>query len=346
MSEKLNNKRSRDEDNEDNKRSRDDDNEDNKRIKLDGSKIERDNSRFIVFPIKNKVLWELYKKAQASFWTAEEIDLSKDLLDWNKMNGRERNFISKILSFFATADGIVNENIVKRFMDTDVYEISCFYGFQFMIENVHTEVYSLLLQTYIEDSVERDELFRGIELIPCIKKKAEWAQDWINNDRKMSERLIAFAIVEGVFFSGSFAAIFWLKKKGLMPGLSFANELISRDEGLHCTFACELFKNYECPEQDLVYKIFDEAIVIEEEFWRDILPEGLLGMNSESLIQYTKYVADRLLFELGYAKKYDVTNPFDFMESISLEGRTNFFERRVSEYKKSNFGPIAFDAEF
>ena len=320
-------------------------NEDTKHISFD--KSERDNSRFILYPIKYERLWNLYKQAIASFWTPGEINLSQDLNDWNAaIREDERKFISKILSFFATADGIVNENIVERFMcEVEIPEVKYFYGFQIMIENIHAEVYSLLIQTYINDPIEREGLFKGIDLIPCIKKKARWVQNWIINDRPMSERLIAFVIIEGVFFSGSFAAIFWLKKRGLMPGLSFANELISRDEGLHCTFAYELFKHYEHPDQDLVYKIFDEAIVIEEEFWREILPNDLLGMNFKLLIQYTKFVADRLLLELGYVKKYDITNPFDFMENISLNGKTNFFERRVSEYRKPDYGEIRFDVD-
>lgn len=281
----------------------------------------------------------MYKKAEASFWTAEEIDLSKDLSDWHhKLNDDERYFISHVLAFFAASDGIVNENLVQRFSnEVQAPEARCFYGFQIMMENIHAETYSLLIDTYIKDPKQRTYLFDAIETIPCIKKKAEWAIKWIEDtESTFAQRLIAFAAVEGIFFSGSFASIFWLKKRGLMPGLSFSNELISRDEGLHTDFACLLFNHLNSkPDPAAVLAIITEAVAIECEFLTEALPVALLGMNAKLMVQYIEFVADRLLLSLGNKKHYNSTNPFDFMESISLAGKTNFFEKRVGDYQKA-----------
>ncbi|KAK9463887.1 ribonucleotide reductase [Lipomyces oligophaga] len=300
--------------------------------------IENKN-RFVLFPIKYHEIWQMYKKAEASFWTAEEIDLGKDLHDWeNRLNDDERYFISHVLAFFAASDGIVNENLVERFSnEVQVPEARCFYGFQIMIENIHSETYSLLIDTYIKDPAERAYLFDAIETIPCIKKKADWALRWIADKNSIfAERLIAFAAVEGIFFSGSFASIFWLKKRGMMPGLTFSNELISRDEGLHTDFACVLFSHLQHrPSPATVEKIITEAVVIEQEFLTEALPCALLGMNAKLMKQYIEFVADRLLVALGNKKVYNATNPFDFMENISLAGKTNFFEKRVSDYQKA-----------
>lgn len=316
--------------------------------------------RFVLFPIKYHEVWQMYKKAEASFWTAEEIDLSKDMTDWNKMNESERFFISRVLAFFAASDGIVNENLVENFSaEVQIPEAKCFYGFQIMMENIHSETYSLLIDTYIKDPKEADFLFNAIENIPCIKKKADWALRWIADDNALfAERLVAFAAVEGIFFSGSFASIFWLKKRGLMPGLTFSNELICRDEGLHTDFACLLFSHLQNrPDQTIVEKIITEAVKIEKEFFTDALPVSLLGMNANLMCQYVEFVADRLLVALGNKKVYNVTNPFDFMENISLAGKTNFFEKRVSDYQKagvmaknndasSNSKSFTFDEDF
>jgi ribonucleoside-diphosphate reductase subunit M2 len=281
----------------------------------------------------------MYKKAEASFWTAEEIDLSKDLHDWhNRLNNDERFFVSHVLAFFAASDGIVNENLVQRFSnEVQAPEARCFYGFQIMMENIHSETYSLLIDTYVKDPKQRAYLFDAIETIPCIKKKAEWAIKWIEDTTStFAQRLVAFAAVEGIFFSGSFASIFWLKKRGLMPGLSFSNELISRDEGLHTDFACLLFSHLKNrPSQQQVLEIITEAVAIECEFLTEALPVALLGMNSKLMVQYIEFVADRLLLSLGNQKHYNSTNPFDFMESISLSGKTNFFEKRVGDYQKA-----------
>ena len=281
----------------------------------------------------------MYKKAEASFWTAEEIDLSKDLQDWHhRLNNDERFFISHVLAFFAASDGIVNENLVQRFSnEVQAPEARCFYGFQIMMENIHAETYSLLIDTYINDSKQRAYLFDAIETIPCIKKKADWAIRWIEDtESSFAQRLVAFAAVEGIFFSGSFASIFWLKKRGLMPGLSFSNELISRDEGLHTDFACLLFKHLvHRPSQKAVEAIITEAVTIECEFLTEALPVALLGMNAKLMVQYIEFVADRLLLALGNPKFYHSANPFDFMESISLAGKTNFFEKRVGDYQKA-----------
>lgn len=293
--------------------------------------------RFVIFPIQYHDIWQMYKKAEASFWTAEEVDLSKDLQHWESLKDEERYFISHVLAFFAASDGIVNENLVERFMqEVQVTEARCFYGFQIAMENIHSEMYSLLIDTYIKDSKEREYLFNAIETLPCVKKKADWALNWIGNkNAKYGERVVAFAAVEGIFFSGSFAAIFWLKKRGLMPGLTFSNELISRDEGLHCDFACLMFKHLmNKPSESTVKKIVMNAVQIEQEFLTQALPVKLIGMNCDLMKQYIEFVADRLLLELGFSKIYRVENPFDFMENISLEGKTNFFEKRVGEYQR------------
>ena len=281
----------------------------------------------------------MYKKAEASFWTAEEMDLSKDLHDWNnRLNDDERYFISHVLAFFAASDGIVNENLVERFSnEVQAAEARCFYGFQIMMENIHSETYSLLIDTYIKDPVQREYLFDAIETVPCVKRKADWALRWISDKRaSFGERLIAFAAVEGIFFSGSFASIFWLKKRGLMPGLTFSNELISRDEGMHTDFACLLFSHLKRrPHPDTVKRIITEAVTIEQEFLTDALPCKLIGMNADLMCEYIEFVADRLLVALGNEKYYNKANPFDFMDMISLQSKTNFFEKRVSDYAKA-----------
>jgi ribonucleoside-diphosphate reductase beta chain len=294
--------------------------------------------RFVLFPIKHNDIWEMYKKAEASFWTAEELDLTDDLHHWaNKLNDDEKYFIKNVLAFFAASDGIVNENLAVNFLKEVQYpEARCMYGFQVMIENIHSEAYSLLIDTYIKDVVEKDRLLRAIDTIECVQKKAEWALRWIDKG-SFAERLVAFAAVEGIFFSGSFCSIFWLKKRGLMPGLSFANELISRDEGLHCDFACLLYTQHletQLPK-DTVTKIILDAVSIEKEFVSDSLPVGLIGMNAKLMCDYIEFVADRLLLALGCSKVFNATNPFDFMEMISLQGKTNFFEKRVGEYQKA-----------
>ena len=279
----------------------------------------------------------MYKKAVASFWTVEEVDLSKDLNDWERLKDGEKHFISHVLAFFAASDGIVNENLVENFaQEVQIHEARCFYGFQIAIENIHSEMYSLLINTYIRNKDEQARLFNAIETLPCIKKKADWALRWISNESaSYAERIVAFASVEGIFFSGSFAAIFWLKKRGLMPGLTFSNELISRDEGLHTDFACLMFKHLvNKPSETQVKAIVSDAVKIEQEFLTDALPVNLIGMNCGLMRQYIEFVADRLLLELGCAKLYNVENPFDFMENISLEGKTNFFEKRVGDYQK------------
>ncbi len=299
--------------------------------------LQENKDRFVLFPIKHPEIWEMYKKAEASFWTAEEMDLSSDLTHWNnKLNDDERHFIKHVLAFFAASDGIVNENLAVNFMNEVQYpEARCFYGFQIMIENIHSEAYSLLIDTYIKDPGEKDRLFHALDTVPCVQKKAEWAIRWISQG-SFAERLIAFAAVEGIFFSGSFCSIFWLKKRGLMPGLSFSNELISRDEGLHCDFACLLYSQLvEQLAPEMVQNIIADAVTIEKEFVRDALPVRLIGMNADLMCQYIEFVADRLLGALGISKIYQATNPFDFMDLISMSGKTNFFERRVSEYQKS-----------
>ncbi len=296
------------------------------------------NSRFVLFPIQHDDIWSFYKRAQASIWTAEEIDLEADLFDWeNKLNENERHFIKHILAFFAASDGIVNENLAENFLSEVQYtEAKFFYGFQIAMENIHSETYSLLIDAYIKDSAEKTHLFNAIDTLDCVKKKADWALRWIDNGT-FAERLVAFAAVEGIFFSGSFCSIFWLKKRGLMPGLAFSNELISRDEGLHCDFACLLYNNHvvEKLSKDQVEKIIRDAVEIEKEFVCDALPVKLIGMNSDLMSQYIEFVADRLLNEFGNNKIYNATNPFDFMDMISIQGKTNFFEKRVGEYQKA-----------
>lgn len=300
--------------------------------------LQENKNRFVLFPIEHDDIWAFYKKAEASFWTAEEIDLDADLVDWaNKLNDDERHFIKHILAFFAASDGIVNENLAENFLSEVQYtEAKFFYGFQVAIENIHSETYSLLIDTYIKDNKEKDMLFNAIETLDCVKRKAEWALRWIDNG-SFAERLVAFAAVEGIFFSGSFCSIFWLKKRGLMPGLSFSNELISRDEGLHCDFACLLYNNHveNKMTKEQIQEIIVDAVNIEKEFVTDALPVKLIGMNADLMQQYIEFVADRLLVELGNDKIYNVENPFDFMEMISLQGKTNFFEKRVGEYQKA-----------
>jgi ribonucleoside-diphosphate reductase beta chain len=300
--------------------------------------LEDNPNRFVLFPIQHDDIWNFYKKSEASFWTAEEIDLAADMVDWNeKLNDNERYFIKHILAFFAASDGIVNENLAENFVAEVQYtEAKFFYGFQIMMENIHSETYSLLIDTYIKDKEEKNHLFNAIETLDCVKKKATWALQWIDNGN-FPERIVAFAAVEGIFFSGSFCSIFWLKKRGLMPGLSFSNELISRDEGMHCDFACLLYTQHIVNKlpKSTVEKIIVDAVNIEKEFVCDALPVRLIGMNADLMSQYIEFVADRLLVELGNEKVYNATNPFDFMEMISLQGKTNFFEKRVAEYQKA-----------
>ena len=299
----------------------------------------RENPRkYVMFPIEFPDIWQMYKKAVASFWTVEEVDLSKDMDDWEKLKPEEQYFIKHVLAFFAASDGIVNENLVERFsQDVQVPEARSFYGFQIAIENIHSEMYSLLIDTYIRDPNEREYLFNAIENMPCVKKKADWALNWIASENaSYGERIVAFASVEGIFFSGSFAAIFWLKKRGVMPGLTFSNELISRDEGLHTDFACLMFKHLvHHPSESRVVEIVRDAVKIEQEFLSDALPVALIGMNGKLMCQYIEFVADRLLLELGCDKIYHSENPFPFMDMINLEGKTNFFEKRVGEYQKA-----------
>jgi ribonucleoside-diphosphate reductase subunit M2 len=294
-----------------------------------------DDNRFVMFPIKCDDIWKMYKKQMDCFWRAEELDLSKDLSHWETLTADEKYFISMILAFFAASDGIVLENLASRFMnDVQLAEARAFYGFQIMIENVHSECYSLLIETYIKDKDEKMKLFNAITNYPCIKKKADWAQKWIHDNRSsFATRLVAFACVEGIFFSGAFCSIFWLKKRGLMPGLTFSNELISRDEALHCEFAILLYSKLNKKiDKSRIHEIIKEAVDIETEFICHALPCKLIGMNSDLMIQYIKFVADRLVVQLGYKKIYDVVNPFEFMQLISLETKTSFFEARVSEY--------------
>jgi ribonucleotide reductase beta subunit family protein with ferritin-like domain len=280
----------------------------------------------------------MYKKQMASFWTSEEIDLYQDLTDWEKLSNNEKHFVKHILAFFAASDGIVLENLAQQFCtEIQIPEARCFYGFQIAMENIHSETYSLLIDTYIKDQQEKNLLFNAIENFPCIKKKADWALKWINNSNAFAERIVAFAAVEGIFFSGSFCSIFWLKKRSLMPGLTFSNELISRDEGLHTDFACLIYKHLNNKlSQEKIYEIIFDAVKIEKEFVSEALPVELIGMNSKLMSQYIEYVADRLLFALGYQKYFNVTNPFEWMEMISLQGKTNFFEKRVGDYQKAN----------
>ena len=319
--------------------------------------LKENPNRFVLFPIVHHDIWQVYKSAEASFWTAEEIDLSADLVDWStKLNDNERHFIKHVLAFFAASDGIVNENLAENFVREVQYtEAKFFYGFQIMMENIHSETYSLLIDTYIKDTAEKNYLFNAIETLDCVKKKAEWALRWIKNG-SFTERLVAFAAVEGIFFSGSFCSIFWLKKRGLMPGLTFSNELISRDEGMHCDFAWLLYNQHIVNKlsKESIREIIVQAVEIEREFVTDAIPVRLIGMNAELMSQYIEFVADRLLTELGNEKVYNTTNPFDFMELISVQGKTNFFEKRVAEYQKAGVkeGPtedkhtMTFDADF
>ena len=294
--------------------------------------------RFVLFPIQHDDIWNFYKKSEASFWTAEEIDLSADLLDWKeKLNDNERHFVKHVLAFFAASDGIVNENLAENFVSEVQYtEAKFFYGFQIMMENIHSETYSLLIDTYIQDTAEKNHLFNAIETMDCVRKKADWALRWIDVG-SFHERLVAFAAVEGIFFSGSFCSIFWLKKRGLMPGLSFSNELISRDEGMHCDFACLLYNDHVVNKLsvDTVTTIIRDAVSIEKEFVTESLPVNLIGMNADLMCQYIEFVADRLLGALNCPKIYNVENPFPWMDIISLQGKTNFFEKRVGDYQKS-----------
>ena len=294
-------------------------------------------NRFCAFPIQYQSIWEMYKKAEASFWTAEEIDLGSDQKDWDSLKESEKYFITHILAFFANSDGIVLENLAVRFMkEIQIPEARAFYGFQIAIENIHGETYALLIESYIKDPVEKNRLFHAIQTIPVIKKKSEWALKWINSDRSFAERLIAFACIEGIFFSGSFCAIFWLKKRNLLPGLTFSNELISRDEGLHRDFACLLYQYLNNKlDASVILEIVTEAVEIEKEFVCDALPVSLVGMNKMLMSEYINFVADHLLVSLGLPKHYHTPNPFDWMELISLQGKTNFFEKRVAEYQKS-----------
>ncbi len=318
--------------------------------------LKENKDRFVIFPIKHQDIWEWYKKMEASFWTAEEIDLHQDITDWTqKLNDDERYFIKHILAFFAASDGIVNENLAENFVNEVQYpEAKFFYGFQIMMENIHSETYSLLIDTYVKNEQEKNELFHAIEVFPAIKKKADWALRWIESD-SFAERLIAFAAVEGIFFSGAFCSIFWLKKRGLMPGLTFSNELISRDEGVHCDFAVHLHNHHLVNKvsKNRITEIITDALTIEREFITESLPVSLIGMNATLMTQYLEFVADRLLVELGCAKVYNSTNPFDFMDMISLQGKTNFFEKRVSDYQKAGVlnndtdaQRISFDADF
>lgn len=306
-------------------------------------------NRFTIFPIRHHNLWEMYKKAQASNWTAEEIDFSSDMDDWNSLNENEQHFIKHILAFFASSDGIVFENISINFSrEVQLPEVRSFYAYQEHNEMVHGETYSLLIEKYVKDQTEKDKIFRAIETIACVKKKADWALKWFDSKLPFAQRLFAFACVEGIFFSGSFCAIFWLKKRGLMPGLSFSNELISRDEGLHLEFAVELFGMLENkPSESVIHSIIREAVHIEKEFILDALPCKLIGMDSEKMSQYIEFVSDRLLKQIGYRPLWNSKNPFDFMENISLDGKTNFFEKRVGDYGKLlSEKTISFDEEF
>jgi len=318
--------------------------------------LEENKGRFVIFPIQHHDIWEWYKKSEASFWTAEEIDLHQDLTDWSqKLNEDEKYFIKHILAFFAASDGIVNENLAENFVNEVQYsEAKFFYGFQIMMENIHSETYSLLIDTYVKDDKEKDQLFNAIDNFPAIKKKADWALKWIDSP-SFAERLIAFAAVEGIFFSGAFCSIFWLKKRGLMPGLTFSNELISRDEGVHCDFAVHLHNHHLVNKvpKERIREILINALDIERVFITESLPASLIGMNAKLMTQYLEFVTDRLLVELHCEKEYNATNPFDFMDMISLQGKTNFFEKRVSEYQKAGVtnkdkesNKISFDADF
>lgn len=319
--------------------------EEEKRVEFVEPILKPNDGRFVLFPIEHDDIWEFYKKSQASNWTAEEIDLLQDLKDWETLSDNERYFIKNVLAFFAASDGIVNENLAENFVSEVQYtEAKFFYGFQIAMENVHSETYSLLIDTYVKDKEEKDRLFNAIDTISAVKKKAEWALKWIDSD-SFAERLIAFAAVEGIFFSGSFCSIFWLKKRGLMPGLSFSNELISRDEALHCDFAVHLHNHHLINKvsESRIREIIESALEIEKEFITESLPVSLIGMNSKLMSEYLEYVADRLMIDLNCKPIYGTKNPFDFMANIALEGKTNFFEKRVAEYAKSGVGRSAED---
>ena len=315
--------------------------------------LQENKNRFVLFPLQHHDIWDYYKKAEQVFWTAEEIDLAQDLSDWEQLKPNEQHFIKHILAFFAASDGIVNENLAENFVSEVQYtEAKFFYGFQIMMENIHSETYSLLIDTYIKDKEEQNYLFNAIDTVPAVQKKAEWALKWIGSE-SFTERLVAFAAVEGIFFSGSFCSIFWLKKQGKMPGLSFSNELISRDEGLHTDFAVHLYNHHieNKLSRERIIEIIDSALVIEKEFITEALPVSLIGMNSDLMKQYLEYVSDRLLVELGVGKVYNSENPFDFMQNIALPNKTNFFEKRVADYVKSGVGEtdnktISFDEDF
>ena len=316
--------------------------------------LKEDDKRYVMFPIKDADIWSMYKKAEDSFWRVEEVDLSKDINDWNKLDDNERYFISMILAFFAASDGIVIENLAMRFMnDVQLAEARAFYGFQIAMENIHSIMYSQLIETYIKNPAEKDRLFNALENFPCITKKGQWAIKWINNkESDFATRLVAFACVEGILFSGSFCAIYWLKKRGLLPGLTFSNELISRDEALHTEFAILLYTKLDTKLDELkIYQIIKEAVDLEKEFICDALPCKLIGMNSKLMSEYIEFVADRLSVQLGYDKIYNVSCPFDFMEMISIERKTNFFEHKVSEYAlasklEDDNDAFKFDEEF
>jgi ribonucleoside-diphosphate reductase beta chain len=320
---------------------------------------QNNNTRFVLFPIEYNDIWQAYKDAEASFWTAEEVDLAQDLSHWKNLTAGERHFISHVLAFFAASDGIVGENLALRFYgDVVIPEARAFYGFQLMMEGIHSEMYSLLIDTYISDPEEKNRLFNAIDNIEIISKKAEWTIKWIESEEDLAKRIIAFAIVEGVFFSSSFCSIYWLKQRGIMPGLAFSNELISRDEGAHTDFACLLYKTLQkngtikSLSQEDVHAMFKESVELEIEFACDALPVDLIGMNKGMMSDYIKFVSDRLIQSLGYEKLYKVSNPFDFMEMISLQSKSNFFEKRVGDYRKAGVGntkednKITFDADF
>jgi ribonucleotide reductase beta subunit family protein with ferritin-like domain len=315
--------------------------------------LQPDNTRYVMFPIKDNEIWKMYKKQVDCFWVVQEVDTSKDLMDWQKLSDDERHFISMVLAFFSSSDGIVLENLGVRFMtDVQLAEARAFYGFQIAMENVHSEMYSTLIDTYIKDSDERDKLFNAIENYPCIAKKANWAKKWITDNRSsFASRLVAFAVVEGIFFSSAFASIYWIKKRGLMPGLTFSNELISRDEALHTEFAVLLYSKLQRKlSKKRIHDIIQEAVSIEKEFITEAIPCRMIGMNAKMMIQYIEFVADRLCSQLGYDKIYNSTNPFDFMELISIESKVNFFERTNSEYslanKKIDTDVFEFNADF
>jgi ribonucleoside-diphosphate reductase subunit M2 len=298
-----------------------------------------DENRYVMFPIKHDDVWQMYKRQVDCFWRAEEVDLSKDMNDWNKLNNDEQQFIKMVLAFFAASDGLVLENLAGRFMgDVQLSEARAFYGFQIAMENIHSEMYSLLIDTYIQDSSEKNKLFEATQNYPCIAKKANWAKKWIGDESSsFAARLVAFAAIEGIFFSASFASIYWIKKRGLMPGLTLSNEFISRDEALHTEFAILLYSKLQTKlSKTRIYEIIQEAVAIEKEFITEAIPCRMIGMNSKLMTQYIEYVADRLVLQLGYDKIYHVQNPFDFMELISMESKVNFFERTNSEYALAN----------